>query len=353
MGLNNIEMNNTSGNNIAFLEGGGEMGKLIRQKDWDKTSLGAAQFWPQSLRTALDILLNSQFPMFLFWGKGLVFFYNDAFRSGLGREGKRPSVPGMEGKDAWPEMWPTIKPLIDRVLINAEAVRSEDQLIPTNRNGAIEDACWTFSYSPVKDETGKPTGVFVTCTETTDKVLAYKKVEENKSAFEFALEATELGTWNYDPISGRFSSNERLKSWFGLSPNQEVELSYAINAMLKSDRERVSEAIRKALEFSSGGNYDIEYTIVHPITKKEILVHAKGKTWFNEQKIAYRFNGTLEDITEKAMATKKIRESEERYHHLIYSSPSAIGILYGEDLVITIANDAIIKIWGKGKEIMG
>ncbi len=60
--------------NPQFLTGGGEMGRLTRDKDWSKTSLGAMQFWPQSLRTTLSIILNSKFPMFLWWGPELICF---------------------------------------------------------------------------------------------------------------------------------------------------------------------------------------------------------------------------------------------------------------------------------------
>ena len=339
--------------NIRFLAGGGEMGRLIREKDWSNTALGSPSSWPQSLRTTLSIILNSRFPMFLFWGQELICFYNDAYRPSLGREGKHPSILGMKGEDAWTEIWPTIQPLIRQVLDDGVATWSEDQLIPIFRNETIEDVYWTFSYSPVNDESGKHAAVFVTCIETTEKVNIHNRLEESKNELEFAIEATELGTWDYNPVTNKFLANERLKKWFGLSADEQFELSNALNAIRESEKQKVADAIQHALDYSSGGLYDIEYTIVHPVTKKETVVHAKGKAWFNEDKTPYRFNGTLEDISAKSVAAKQIKESIERYHQLIYSSPSAIGILYGPDLVITIANDAIIEIWGKGKDIIG
>ena len=345
-------MNKVS-NNIQFLAGGGEMGRLTREKDWSETSLGPVTSWPQSLRTALSIILKSKFPMFLFWGEELICFYNDAYRPSLGINGKHPSILGMKAEKAWSEIWPVIKPLIDQVLGGGEGTWSEDQLIPIYRNGKLEDVYWTFSYSPVNDETDKPVGVFVTCVETTDKIAAFKKSEESKRELEFAIDATDLGIWDYNPQTNKFSANDRLKKWFGLSSNEQIELSHAINAIKETERQRVTDAIERALDFSSGGNYDIEYTIVNPVSRVETIVHAKGRAWFNKEKKAYRFNGTLEDITKQASILKQIKESEERYHHLIYSSPSAIGILYGEELFITIANDAIIEIWGKNKDIIG
>ncbi len=200
--------------NPQFLTGGGEMGRLTREKDWSKTSVGSMQFWPQSLRTSLSIILNSKFPMFLWWGPDLICFYNDAYRPSLGQNGKHPSILGMKAEDAWTEIWHIIKPLIDQVLFGGEATWSEDQLIPIYRNGKIEDVYWTFSYSPVNDESNKPAGVLVTCTETTSKIITLRELEESKTELEFAIDATELGTWDYKPITNKFSANERLIKWF-------------------------------------------------------------------------------------------------------------------------------------------
>ncbi|MEP7238529.1 MAG: PAS domain-containing protein, partial [Ferruginibacter sp.] len=162
-----------------FLAGGGEMGNLIRTKDWSASFVGTPDGWPQSLRTTLSIILNSKFPMFLFWGPHLVCFYNDAYRPSLGNEGKHPHILGSRAEDYWQEIWPVIKPLIDQVLAGGEATWSEDQLIPIYRNGKMEDVYWTFSYSPVNDESGKPAGVFVTCNETTDKVNTLRSLQES------------------------------------------------------------------------------------------------------------------------------------------------------------------------------
>src|SRR5688572_11096771 len=95
--------------NLQFLAGGGELGMLTREKNWSNTPIGPPEFWPQSLRTTLSILLNSRFPMFLFWGEDLICFYNDAYRPSLGKEGKHPAILGMRGADAWAEIWDIIK----------------------------------------------------------------------------------------------------------------------------------------------------------------------------------------------------------------------------------------------------
>lgn len=115
------------------------MGRLTRQFDWTTTPLGPPEQWPQSLRTTVSILLNARFPMFLWWGPDLIQFYNDAYRPSLGDNGKHPKALGQKGAACWPEIWPTIKPLIDSVMAGGDATWHEDQLVPIYRNGRLED----------------------------------------------------------------------------------------------------------------------------------------------------------------------------------------------------------------------
>ena len=168
---------NPAGLSPGFLKGGGEMGQRIREFNWAPTPVGPTDGWPQSLRTSVSTILHSKFPMFIWWGEDLIQFYNDAYRPSLGNEGKHPSALGQRGEDCWPEIWPVIYPLIRQVMDEGEATWSEDQLIPIYRNGRLEDVYWTFSYSPLIDESGHVGGVLVVCNENTDKVL-HRQAEE-------------------------------------------------------------------------------------------------------------------------------------------------------------------------------
>jgi hypothetical protein len=94
-------------NSNDFLCGGGEMGALTRGYDWAKTPLGPPAIWPQSLKTAIRLLLTSQHPMFIWWGPELIQFYNDAYRQTMGPE-RHPSALGQRGRDCWEEIWPII-----------------------------------------------------------------------------------------------------------------------------------------------------------------------------------------------------------------------------------------------------
>ena len=280
------------------LADGGEMGELTRAFDWSKTSIGTPDTWPNSLLTTVSIVLNSRFPMFLWWGPELVQFYNDAYRPSLGNNGKHPTALGQRGVECWPEIWPVIKPLIDQVTLTGDATWSENQLIPIYRNNKLEDVYWTFSYSRVIDEDGEPAGILVVCSETTEQVKSYNELQHAKKELEFAIEAADLGTWDLNPITMKFIGNNRLRSWFGIGQHNEIDLQSAIDIIIDEDREKVTQAIQNTLKKGSDGNYSVVYTIVSPTDNVKRIVQAKGKAIFNADGDAIRFSGILEDVTE-------------------------------------------------------
>src|SRR6478672_6514375 len=113
--------------NLTFLQGGGEMGGRMRDLDWSKTPLGAADDWPQSLRSTVSMLLPSKAQIILFWGADFVVLYNDAYRPVFGA--KHPLVLGMPGRDAWNEIWDTqLRGLLEGVVRTGEAFWAQDLL---------------------------------------------------------------------------------------------------------------------------------------------------------------------------------------------------------------------------------
>jgi signal transduction histidine kinase len=147
---------------FPFLIGGGEMGALIRAHDWRGTTLGTPAQWPQSLRIAVRLMLNSRHPMYIFWGKEGNCLYNDAYRQSIGAE-RHPSSLG---------------PQVDQVMNCGAATWHENQLVPITRDGVREDVYWTYGYSPIDDEStlSGVGGVLVVCTETTLQVKSEQRL---------------------------------------------------------------------------------------------------------------------------------------------------------------------------------
>jgi PAS domain S-box-containing protein len=166
--------------NPAFLTGGGEMGALIRARDWASAPLGAPEHWPQPLRTAIRFLLNTGHPMYVWWGPDLLCFYNDAYRRSIGPE-RHPSSLGRPAREVWAEIWHIIGPQIDQVMTGGGATWQENALVPITRNGRREDVYWTYSYGPIDDEEAPNGvgGVLVVCTETTEQMLSGQKATQD------------------------------------------------------------------------------------------------------------------------------------------------------------------------------
>lgn len=344
----------STNNKHYFLTGGGEMGELIRSKDWSKTSLGTPDAWPQSLRTTLSIILNSKFPMFLWWGEELTCFYNDAYRPSLGKEGKHPIILGQKAEEAWSEIWPTIHPLIKQVLAGEGSTWSENQLIPIYRNGKLEDVYWTFSYSPVFDESEKIAGVLVICNETTENVTSVKKLEESNNRF----------------LSNIIQVPTAMCVLRGKKHVVEIANDLMLEIWGKSKEEVINKPIFEGLPEAKGQGLEVLLDKVY-ITGEKFIANERpiqlprnGKSETTYINFVYEAlketDGTISgivaiavEVTAQVISRSKIEESEHKVRALVENAPFAIAVYTGEDMIVELANESIINIWGKGDDVIG
>jgi signal transduction histidine kinase/DNA-binding response OmpR family regulator len=175
------------------MAGGGEMGALMRAHDWSRSPLGQPEHWPDALKMAVSICLNSRFPMVLWWGADCVMLYNDAWRPVLGAS-KHPSGLGRPGIESWPEIWDIIGEQMRGVLQRGEASWSEDLLLVFDRYGYQEEAYFTYSYSPIKHADGTIGGVFSAVSETTERVLGERRLRILRELADRTAEAKSVET---------------------------------------------------------------------------------------------------------------------------------------------------------------
>lgn len=336
-------MNN---DNYNFLANGGEMGELTRAKDWSKTAVGAVESWPQSLRTTLGILLNSKFPMFLFWGPDHICFYNDAYRPSLGNNGKHPSILGEKGADYWPEIWNFIKPLIDQVLDKGEATWHEDQLLPIYRNGKMEDVYWTFSYSPVNNDNGKTAGVLVICNETTNQVITRKNLEESEKRFRNTVKQLPLGICI-------------LK---GADLVVEMTNSTYLHIIDKEEKDILNKPIFESVPEAKETTYSLLKNVFEtgvPYYTDELAVTLNR---YNKKELGYfnlvfyplkeenaEITGVIVisyEVTEEVKGRHLLTESEKAFRNIVMESPIAMAIFRGKEYIIEMANLTMMHdIW--------
>ncbi len=335
-----------------FFKGGGEMGQLIREYDWSKTQLGAPEEWPLSLRTLVAMILSSRFPMLILWGPDLIQFYNDSFRPSLGIDGKHPLALGQKGKDAWAEIWDVIHPLFQQAL-NGESVWNEDQLVPFYRNGRMEDIYWTFSYSPVKGDSGKIEGILVVCTETTKQVKSLQQLSLSEQRFQNLIREANVGiivlsgeemrvsivNEHYGKLVERTTEELLNKPLFDTIPNSEKDFRPIL------DKVRLTG--------------EPLYLYEHPY-----FIHANGEKKPGYLNLVYQpykeADGTItgvmvlcQDVTTQQAAKKGIKESEQKIRSFIDSAPFPIGVYVGREMRIQYANQSILDVWGKGNDVIG
>ncbi len=181
------------------------MGALMRSHDWSSTPLGEPGVWPQSLRTAVRLMLSTRHPVYIWWGPQLPCFYNDGHRLSIGSE-RHPSSLGRPAREVWDEIWPLISPQIEHVMSGNGSTWQENQLVTITRNGIREDTYWTYSYGPIDDEEapGGIGGVLVICTETSLHVRNAQRFADSESRLQLALSGGRvIGTWDWDVPSDR------------------------------------------------------------------------------------------------------------------------------------------------------
>jgi signal transduction histidine kinase len=159
---------------VDFLSGGGELGALMRAYDWTKTPLGAPASWPQSLKTVVRIMLTSRQPFWVGYGPELTYLYNDPYKSIIG--GRHPHALGKPFREVWPDIWSLIGPMADKVMQHDEGTYVEAMLLIMERNGYQEETYYTFSYSPVPGDDGRPGGLICANTDDTRRVIGERQV---------------------------------------------------------------------------------------------------------------------------------------------------------------------------------
>ncbi len=298
-----------------FLAGGGEMGALMRAYDWSSGPLGKPETWPQSLRTAVRILLNTNHPMFIWWGPGLIQFYNDAYRQTMGPE-RHPGALGQGGRECWAEIWDIIGPQIEQVMSGGGATWHEDQLVPVTRHGKLEQVYWTYGFSPIDEDDGIG-GVLVVCRDVTEAHLAAVKLRERESELARVQQLGRIGGLEVDLRTG--FRNRRSPEYLlihGLPPDAANESHDDwVNRIHPEDREATEKKFRDAVA-GNVRDYSVQYRIIRPSDGEVRWISVKSTIERDENGKAIRLIGAHTDVTEQVVADLALRQSEERFRKL-------------------------------------
>ena len=328
------------------------MARRVREHDWSRTPLGPMDRWPQSLRTAVSICLGSRFPMMLWWGPQLINIHNDAFIPVLGEW--HPRALGMSGREVWTETWPVIGPQVAKVMDEGGSTLNERVRLVYTRHGFPEETWFSWSFGPIRDESGGVGGLFNTCHEDTQHVLAERERDRLAAQRQLALDAARLGWWHYDPATKVATFDQRYREIFAVTgnrrPNDEL-----LKRLHPDDVPRVWTKVEAALDPADPKPYSAEYRIVLDDGSVR-WVEAHGMPAFEgegKDRRATSFVGTVADITDRRQAGEELRAQSALTEAVASNAAEALYLLDAEGLV-TYANPAAEAMFGwTGKQMLG
>ncbi|HEX6041591.1 ATP-binding protein [Longimicrobium sp.] len=303
-------------NTAAIFAGDGEMRARFRRMEWAATPLGPVEAWPQSLRTAVGIVLTSTFPNILLWGPDLLQLYNDGYIPFLGA--KHPWGLGIPTRQCWPEAWAFNEPIYQRVMAG-ETVAFHDQLYRLRRRGPgvpADDVYITLCYSPVHDEAGAVGGVLVTLFDTTDQVEGRRYQAElaaSEVRHRLAVDAARMGTWEWDLRADHARFDARVAELFAFAPDEPRDrVEILATRVHPDDAERVGAALTGAADPDGDGRYEAEYRVVRP-DGTERWAAAMGRMIFQEKdgaRTPVRLIGTVQDVTARKESEEELRRAK-------------------------------------------
>lgn len=297
---------------FGFPFSGSPVAERMRKLDWSQSPLGSPDTWPHSLRAVVSLMLSSKFPMFVAWGPSLAFLYNDSYAEVLGD--KHPNAMGQRFQDIWSEIWDDVGPIADRALAGV-ASYYENLPLTMRRKGYDEQTWFTFSYSPVYDDSGSTAGMYCVCTETTQQVLAERqRMEDNERLHQLFQQAPGIMT----VLRG---------------PDHIFELANDAYLQLVGHRDLLGKTAREALPEVEGQGFfellDRVFTSGEHVVVRETPISLRRRVDgpMEERFVSFVYQPICDkggqvtgifvegsDVTDAVLTNRALRESEARLH---------------------------------------
>ena len=331
----------------------GDAQALIARLDWSQSPLGAASHWPQSLRTAVDIVIHSPMPMLLLWGPELSQIYNDGFALLAGN--KHPQAFGQPTHLTWPELEDFTTPIYSAVLQGQVRAYSE-QRFSLQRDDHEADFWLDLTYSPIRDERGQVAGILVTAIETNERrrialelmqrsEASLKAQQDTEQRLQLALAATDaVGTWDWDIGDDRFIADTHFAQLHGVDPTQASQLPITeyLHGVHPEDRAMITRSIKHCI--THGTEYAEEYRLLQADGEVR-WVFARGRCYKDHHGRPLRFLGAALDLTERKRTEQALRQSQTELQLIINAMPVLIGYVDHEQR-FRLNNSAYLDWYG-------
>lgn len=332
---------------------GSDAQALIARLDWANSPLGAASSWPQSLRTAVDIVIHSPMPMLLLWGPQLTQIYNDGFALLAGN--KHPHAFGQPAHLIWPELKDFTDPIY-RAVLQGQVRTYSEQRFTLQRDGRESDFWLDLTYSPIRDESAEVAGILVTAIETNERrrialeleqrsAASLKAQRETEERLQLALAATDaVGTWDWDISEDRFIADAHFAQLHGIDPAManQLPISEYLHGVHPQDRALIARSIKHCI--THGSEYAEEYRLLQSDGQLR-WVFARGRCYKDHHGQPTRFLGAALDLTDRKHTEQALRQSQTELQLIINAMPVLISYVDREER-FRLNNSAYLDWYG-------
>jgi PAS domain S-box-containing protein len=246
--------------------------------------------------------------------------------------------------------------LLDRVYTTGEAfLGSEARVLLQSTPGAEPvEHILNFIYQPIAEANGTVSGIFVHAVDVSEQVRARQRVERLEERLRVALESNDIGTWDFEPATGRLEWDARTRRILGSAPDAPVDYAVFMERLHPEDRVRADEAVQRALDPAGDGAYAVEYRVELP-ERGTRWIRASGRGLFDPERTrAVRFTGIVTDVTERREAEAErerlLREAQTqraRLTQIFTEAPAVMALFSGPEHVVTMVNPTWENTVGK------
>jgi PAS domain S-box-containing protein len=367
------------------------MGALMRSYDWDRHPLGNPNQWPLSLKMNIRLLLNSGFPMFIWWSQDLYMFHNDAYLPALGN--KHPEALGASARVMWAEIWQDMGVVVADILEGGNPFYAEALPLLLERKGFSEETYWTFSYSPAFNDQGGVAGIFCACTEVTATVLGERRLKslkdvseamtqiqtlqqagqqacdillQNKEDLPFCMIYLLNATATTATLVGRAGdiNGDKVAPTLQLHDG-DAESGWALSRVLATQQTVLRDLsnLPMAPGRAKGLAQEVQQAAVLPIMRPGqnqvigfFIAGISPQLTYNADYSGFHalLAGQIATSVTSVQAREELARQQEYLQEIFQQAPVGITILRGPQHIIDLANPGVCEIWGrKPEEVIG
>lgn len=360
------------------------MGALMRDYDWASHPLGNPELWQESLKTNIRLMLNSGFPMFIWWSNELYAFHNDPYLPALGD--KHPQALGAPARLLWKEIWSDLEGMVNRIFQDGIPSFMESLLLYLERKGFAEETYWTFSYSPIYNDVGEVYGVFCACYETTKSVLdqrrlkSLKDISEAMSKVQHVDEACRVACdilvenkmdipFNLIYLNNEEGTQARLVGQAGnfrkgfisevLDLKGQTDKPCPMRQAFISKQSVIFDYPEDVSLSGASGKQAVVLPIFRSGQDKIIGFQISGINPHLEYDAEYKgfhslMTGQISTAIDVVQAREEVARQREYLIQLFQQAPVGICIARGPEYVLDLVNPFVCEIWGKTEaEVLG